>query len=193
MVKIQKLNIDRTKLRPLESGKNYFKSLIRSIIFQQLSGKAAAAIFTKFKMLFGKRFPKPQDVLNMSNEKLRGAGLSRTKIVYLKDLAAKFLDGTVGQKQFSKMTDEEIIEHLVQVKGIGPWTAHMFLIFTLNRPDVLPTGDLAIRKGFQKAFKLRTLPHHEKMVALARPHAGERTYLSLHLWQLLDGGGGEDW
>lgn len=84
------------------------------------------------------------------------------------------------------MTDQEIIDHLTQVKGVGIWTAHMFLIFSLGRPDVLPTGDLAIRKGFMKFFGLRQLPSEEKMLALARRHAGLRTHLALHLWQIMD-------
>jgi DNA-3-methyladenine glycosylase II len=84
------------------------------------------------------------------------------------------------------MKDQEIINHLVQVKGIGEWTAHMFLIFALNRPDVLPTGDLAIRKGFIKAFNLKSVPNHEKMVSLAKSHNGERTYLALYLWGIMD-------
>ena len=88
------------------------------------------------------------------------------------------------------MSDEEIIEHLVQVKGVGQWTAHMFLIFALNRPDILPTGDLAIRKGFMKVFGLRKTPSHEKMHALAKPHTGERTALSLYLWDSLEDNAG---
>lgn len=199
--------VDKRTLRKLEPTNNAFASLSRSIIYQQLSGKAAASIERKFFGLFHPkalttkskrgsllhvRFPKPHDVLNAPEEQLRSAGLSRPKISYLKDLASKFLDGTINPKLFATMSDEEIIEHLTKVKEIGVWTAHMFLIFALNRPDILPTGDLAIRKGFMKAFGLRTMPSEAKMIALAKEHAGNRTYLSLHLWKLMDGGDG-DW
>jgi len=196
-----KIQINKKKLRKLEPTKDAFASLLRSIIYQQISGSAAASIERKFfslfnpqankakakrGMLLGNKFPTPKEVLSTSDAKLRSAGLSRGKIIYIKDLAAKFLDGTINPKKFSKMSDAEIEKHLVQVKGIGTWTAHMFLIFALNRPDVLPTGDLAIRKGFMKAFGLRKVPSHEKMISLARAHEGERTYLSLHLWGIMD-------
>jgi DNA-3-methyladenine glycosylase II len=193
---VKKLLIDKEKLRALEPAKNAFAMLVRSIINQQISGKAAASILKKFIALWSKRnattrFPKPEEVLAANDELLRSAGLSRGKVVYLKDLAAKFLDGTINPKLFPKMTDAEIIEHLTRVKGIGVWTAHMFLIFALNRPDILPVGDLAIRKGFMKAFGLRTMPTETKMVALAKEHVGNRTYLALHLWKLVDDGEGE--
>lgn len=183
----KKLSIDTQRLRPLEPSTNPFQSLVRSIIYQQLSGKAAAAIMGKFVSLWPrKKFPTPRDVLALSDQQFRSAGVSSQKASYLRDLAAKFEDGTIVPKQFPSMTDDEIIEHLVRVKGVGVWTAHMFLIFALNRPDVLPTGDLAIRKGFMRAFNLRKAPSHERMVALAMAHAGERTILALHLWDLMD-------
>jgi len=207
---MKKLTINKKRLRKLEPTTNAFQSLTRSIIYQQLSGKAAGTIFTRFTKLWPacsrparpsleagrptgragrprKKFPTPKDVIAMSDEKLRSVGLSRSKTAYIKDLAARFLDGTITPKEFPKMSDEEIIEHLVRVKGVGVWTAHMFLIFALNRPDVLPTGDLAIRKGFQKAFKLRSIPTEKKMHEIAMLHAGERSYLALHLWAIMDG------
>lgn len=183
----KKIAINKRKLRRLEPTKNPFQSLVRSIIYQQLSGKAAGSILNKFVSLWpNKKFPTPEDVLKLSDAKFKSAGVSAQKVTYLRDLASKFIDGTINPKKFKKMSDLEIEEHLVQVKGIGTWTAHMFLIFALNRPDVLPTGDLAIRKGFMKAFGLRSVPSHEKMVKLAKAHAGERTYLSLHLWGMMD-------
>lgn len=200
---MKKITIRKEALPILEPSKNAFASLARSIIYQQLSGKAAAAIERKFFSIYnsailketskrgkllGKKFPKPQDVLDTPDGTLRAAGLSRSKVTYLKDLAAKFLDGTINPKQFSKMSDPEIIDHLTRVKGIGVWTAHMFLIFALNRPDVLPVGDLAIRKGFMKAFGLRKMPTEAKMVMLAKEHIGNRTYLALHLWKIVDDG-----
>lgn len=159
---MKKIDVDKTKLRPLNPNTRYFEPLIRSIIFQQLSGKAAAAILKKFTLLFGKKKPRPESVLQLSDVEFRSAGVSLQKANYLRDLARKFLDKTIVPKKIPSMTDQEIIEHLVQVKGIGEWTAHMFLIFKLGCPDVLPTEDLAIRKGFQKAFNLRTMPDHKK-------------------------------
>ncbi len=182
-----KLKINKKTLRKLEPTKNPFASLVRSIIFQQLSGKAATSILNKFIGLWPKKkFPKPEDILKLSDVQFRSSGVSLQKANYLRDLSSKFIDKTINPKNFHKMSDQEIIDHLVQVKGVGEWTAHMFLIFALNRPDVLPTGDLAIRKGFMKAFKLRSVPTHEKMVTLAKAHTGERTYLSLHLWGIMD-------
>ena len=184
---MKKLVIDKKKLRPLEPSKNPFASLVRSIIFQQLSGKAASSILKKFIKLWSrKKFPTPSDVLVLTDEQFRSAGVSSQKANYLRDLAQKFLDKTIDPTRFPAMKDEEIIEHVVQVKGVGEWTAHMFLMFALNRPDVLPTGDLAIKKGFMKAFGLRKMPTHERMVALAKPYRGERTYLSLYLWEILE-------
>lgn len=166
---------------------NAFRSLVRSIIFQQLSGKAASSILNKFILLFSpKKFPTPEDVLKLSDAKFKSAGVSTQKAKYLRDLSEKFLDKTINPKNFKKMSDQEIIEHLTAVKGIGEWTAHMFLIFALNRPDVLPTGDLAIRKGFVKFFNLKSIPSHEKMIDLAKPYEGERTYFSLYLWEIMD-------
>jgi 3-methyladenine DNA glycosylase/8-oxoguanine DNA glycosylase len=171
-----------------EHAMGAFQSLAESIIYQQLSGKAAGTILARFVALYkGKKFPTPEDVLKTPMPKLRAAGLSGQKASYLKDLAAKFKDGTVNPKNFPRMTDEEIIEHVTAVKGIGEWTAQMFLMFTLARPDVLPTGDLGIQKAFQRVFKLRAKPSPERMAALAKPWAGHRTVASMYLWRMLDG------
>lgn len=164
-----------------------FQALCESIIFQQISGGAAAAIVKKFTALWPKKkFPSPQDVVAMPLERLRTAGLSSQKAAYLKDLADKFLDGTINPTLFARMSDEEIIEHVTAVKGVGVWTAQMFLMFTLGRPDVLPTGDLGIQKAFQKVFKLRTLPSPKKMEQLARVWAGHRTVACFYLWRMVD-------
>ena len=164
-----------------------FQSLAEAIIFQQLSGKAAGTILKRFVALFpNKKFPTPEDVLKIKTEKLRAAGLSGQKASYLKDLSAKFKDGTINQKLFSKMSDGEIIAHVVAVKGIGEWTAQMFLMFTLTRPDVLPTGDLGIQKGFQKLFKLKAKPSPKQMERLAKQWAGHRTLACMYLWRFVD-------
>ncbi|MES2014773.1 MAG: DNA-3-methyladenine glycosylase 2 family protein, partial [Patescibacteria group bacterium] len=139
-------------------ARDVYAALVRSIVYQQLSGKAAATILRRFLELFpGTGYPKPEMVLKMKDTKMRSAGLSGQKVSYIKDLSLKFLDGTIEPKKFKKMSDEEIREHLIAVKGIGRWSADMFLMFALNRPDVLPTGDLGIRKGFQELFKLKKL------------------------------------
>ena len=174
-----------------------FQSLAEAIVYQQLSGKAAGTILKRFVALFpptspkaskgkGETFPTPEQVLKIKLEKLRSAGLSGQKSAYLKDLAAKFKDGTINPKLFSKMPDAEIIEHVVRVKGIGEWTAQMFLMFTLNRPDVLPTGDLGIQKGFQKLFCLRAKPSPKQMEKLASGWQGHRTLACMYLWRLQD-------
>ena len=170
-----------------EHATDAFQSLAEAIIYQQLSGKAAATILKRFIALWPrKKFPTPEDVLKIKIPKLRLAGLSGQKASYLKDLAAKFKDGTINPKLFAKMTDAEILEHVVRVKGIGPWTGQMFLMFTLHRPDVLPTGDLGIQKGFQKLFKLRSLPTPEKMEKLSKNWRGHRTLACMYLWRYVD-------
>lgn len=171
----------------LKRGRNPFQALIRSIIHQQVSGAAAETIRKRFVALFPKgKFPTPQMVREMPLSKMRAAGLSGQKSSYIKDLAEKFSDGTINRRMLSKMTSDELVEHLVQVKGIGVWTVHMFLIFTLNRPDVLPTGDLGIRKGFQALYKLKDLPDHAQMERLARPWRAHASIASWYLWRVAD-------
>ncbi|MBM4423848.1 MAG: DNA-3-methyladenine glycosylase 2 family protein [Chloroflexi bacterium] len=167
--------------------RNTFRALSESILYQQLSGKAAAAIFDHFLDLFpGRRFPTPGHLLTVPFGKLRAAGLSTQKATYLLDLATKFCDSTIQPRKFSKMTDNEISEHLIQVKGIGQWTADMFLMFALNRPDVLPVGDLGIRNGFRKLYGLRKEPSPEKMIAIAEPWRPYRTVASWYLWRVVE-------
>jgi len=169
-------------------GKNPFRALVRAIIYQQISGKAAASILAKFLALFdGRRFPTPEEVYAMRLQKLRSAGLSTQKALYIKDLAKKFSDGTIRHRSLHRMSNDEIIAHLIQVKGIGVWTAHMFLLFTLQRPDILPTGDLGIRRGFKIIYKLRTMPSPKKMEELARPWRKHASIASWYLWRVADG------
>lgn len=168
-------------------ARNVYQALVRSIVYQQLSGKAAGTILKRFLGLFdGIGHPTPEMVLSMSVSRMRSAGLSGQKTEYIKDLSKKFLDGTIEPKKFKSMKDEEIREHLIAVKGIGRWSADMFLMFALNRPDVLPTGDLGIRKGFQKLFKMKTLPDVKKMERLAKAWEPYRTVASWYLWRLAD-------
>ena len=165
---------------------NPFHSLIRSIVHQQVSGKAAQSILNKFKIIYGGRFPKPEELLKTSTHKLRKAGLSGQKATYVKDLAKHFASGSIKPRNLKKLTNEEIVEHLTQVKGIGVWTAHMFLLFTLKRPDVLPTLDLAIRKGFQVVYGLKKEPSHDQMEKLAKGWRASASLVSLYLWKAAD-------
>ena len=171
----------------LTRGKDNFKGLMRSIIHQQVSGAAANTIHARFLALFPKgKSPTPEMVHAIPLEKMRAAGLSGQKASYIKDLAEKFSDGTIKHRVLHKMESADIVEHLTQVKGIGVWSVHMFLIFTLNRLDVLPTGDLGIRKGFQLLFKLKGLPDHEEMERLARPWRPYASTASWYLWRVSD-------
>ncbi len=183
----KKIKIDKKKLRKISRTKNALLSLCSSIIYQQISTGAGNAIYKKFLKLFNGK-PTAEKFLKLSNKEIRGAGISPQKLAYLTDLAQKFSSQSFqcSNERWNEMTDEEVRMHLLKVKGIGPWTVDMFLIFALNRPDVLPMGDLGIKKGFQKVFKLRKLPTERTMRRLAKPHAGERTHLSLYLWDSLD-------
>ena len=170
-------------------SKNAFESLLKSIVYQQISGKAAESILKKFLALYPTGgFPKPKDVLRTRVVTLRSAGLSSQKVTYILDLAQKFDEGAVSPKHFHKMSDEDISTHLIQVKGIGQWTADMFLMFTLRRSNVLPTGDLGIQKGFQKLFGLKKLPKPEEMRKLSKSWEGHRTVACWYLWREVDGG-----
>ena len=182
---IKKHGAPKFSWNTLERG-NSFQALARSIIYQQVSGAAAKTILARFIALFGKKFPTPKAVLKMTIPRLRTAGLSAQKTSYIKDLAEKFADGTVKHRVLHKMATEEIITHLCQVKGIGVWTVQMFLIFTLNRMDILPTGDLGIRKGFKIVYGLKTLPDHAQMEKLARPWRAHASLASWYLWRAAD-------
>lgn len=176
--------LDLTQYHSKQRG--VFHALLRSIVYQQISGKAAASILARVEALYPKNKPTPELVLKTPVGKLRAAGLSAQKVSYVKDLAKKCLDGTIDEKRFPGMTSVEIIEHLVQVKGIGVWTAHMLLIFTLYRPDILPVGDLGIQKGFKLVYGLRALPDAKKMEILARPWRSHATAASWYLWRVAD-------
>lgn len=171
-----------------QKGLRPFEALIRAIIFQQLSGKAARSILEKFLGLYRGKYPTPEVLKKTSAAKLRTAGISGQKAGYLHDLAGKFVDNTISPRKFPRMSDEEVREHVISVKGIGPWSADMFLMFTLQRPDVFPTEDLGIRKGFQKLFKLKTLPNADEMNKKAEKWKPYRTIASWYLWRLADEG-----
>ncbi len=163
---------------------NHFATLVEAIISQQLAGAAADAILRRFKKLYP-RFPKPIQVLNTKNSKLRSVGLSKMKVRYLKDLAKKIKSGDLKIRTLSKMADEEIIAELTQVKGIGRWTAEMFLIFSCGRLDVLPVGDLGLRKGVQLAFSLPDLPKSKEVQEIGMRWKPYRSVATWYLWKSL--------
>jgi len=163
---------------------NPFEALARNIIYQQLHGNAAAAIHQRVLALFGKSTLRPQDILDASEEILRSAGLSRAKLVALKDLAAKTLDGTIpGLARLRRMDDEAIIERLTEVRGIGRWTVEMLLMFRLGRPDVLPVGDYAVRKGFALTYALEEMPKPKALTAYGERWRPFRSVASWYMWQ----------
>src|ERR1700704_3917215 len=165
-----------------------FDALAESIAYQQLSGKAAATIWKRVCALYPKRkYLDPKLVLATPDEKLRAAGLSRSKVAALKDLAAKTLDGTVpSARALAKMTDEEIIERLITVRGIGRWTVEMLLLFDLGRPDVWPVDDYGVRKGFAKTFGRRKLPTPKQLMKFGEKWRPYRSVAAWYFWRALD-------
>jgi 3-methyladenine DNA glycosylase/8-oxoguanine DNA glycosylase len=165
-----------------------FDALAESIAYQQLSGKAAATIWGRVRALYPKKkYLDPKLVLKTPDRKLRAAGLSRSKVAALKDLAAKTIDGTVPTaRALAKMTDEEIIERLVQVRGIGRWTVEMLLLFDLARPDVWPVADYGVQKGFAKTFGKRKLPTPKQMMKLGKKFQPYRSIAAWYFWRALD-------
>ena len=166
---------------------NYFEALVRAIVYQQLSGKAAATIYKRFKNLFIKnKYPSPIMVMEKSNEELRSVGLSNQKASYIHNIADAFYTGAIP-KDINIIGDKEVIECLTTIKGVGPWTAEMFLMFTLNRPDVFPVTDLGIQKGFQLFFQLDKIPRPDQMMEKAESWRPYRTLASWYLWRIVEG------
>ena len=164
-----------------------YESLLRAIVYQQLAGKAAATIFGRVKALGSSGFPTPEEILLLDAAKLRGAGLSRQKIAAVKDLAAKTLDGTVPPlAALRRMSEEEIHERLVQVRGIGEWSVQMFLMFRLGRPDVLPIHDLGIQIGFQHVYNLGDRPKPQAILEHGERWRPYRSIASWYLWRAAD-------
>jgi 3-methyladenine DNA glycosylase/8-oxoguanine DNA glycosylase len=174
-------------MRP-EPAQSLFAALFRAIVYQQLSGKAAATILGRVIALFApKRFPTPRDVLDIAPERLRAAGLSTAKVAAVRDLAARTLEGTVpSMARVRRMSDDEIVERLTMVRGIGRWTAEMLLLFRLGRPDVLPVADLGVRKGYALTFRSRALPEAATMTRRAERWRPYRSVATWYLWRALD-------
>lgn len=171
----------------LQPHNQYFNSLLRSIIGQQLSVKAAASIYRRFIEYFNHK-PRPEDLLQVEDRILRGFGLSNSKVKYVKDLSQKVISKEINIHRLSNKSDETIIAELTKVKGIGGWTAQMFLIFTLGRPDVLPVTDLGIRKAIMLNYGLKKLPDEKKInkIAVEKGWHPYCSIASLYLWKSLD-------
>jgi len=163
-----------------------YGALLRSIVGQQLSTKAAATIYGRMLELFGGHAPTPKQLLKADPDKIRAAGLSRPKIAYLRDLARHVEDGTLELERLPELPDEEVTAQLTAIKGLGPWTADMFLMFHLSRPDILPVGDQGIRRAIQVEYRLRKLPDAKRMEKIAKPWRPYRTLACLYLWSSLD-------
>lgn len=175
------------KLVP-KSGRSPFESLVRSVVYQQLNGTAAATILGRVKALYpGRRFPRPEDLLASSDEQLRAAGLSRAKTAAVKDIAAKTLAGIVPTSRLiTGMSNEEILERLTSLRGVGPWTVEMLLIFTLGRPDVLPVTDYGVRKGFALTYGWKELPRPKELLEFGERWRPHRSTAAWYFWRALD-------
>jgi DNA-3-methyladenine glycosylase II len=164
-----------------------FQALVRAIIFQQLAGAAANAIYNRFVGLFpGPNFPSPEQVLAKSDAELRSVGLSEKKALYIKDLAAHIKDGKLNFHRFHRMTDEEVIADLTQVKGIGIWTAEIFMMFNLGRPDIMPADDLGVQNAVKRYYRMRKRPNRKRLLKLAERWRPYRSAAAWYLWRSLN-------
>lgn len=179
--------IDTLEVKPPAAHTNYYEELVSSIISQQLSVKAAETIQNRFKALFDDRFPSPEQILETDIETLRGVGLSRPKAGYMKDLAQKIIDDEVNFDGIDQLTNDEIVAELTAVKGIGVWTAQMFLMFCMERQDILPTGDLGIRTGIKQLYGFDHLPDAAEINQLAQQNHWHpfESIVSWYIWQSL--------
>ena len=162
-----------------------YTTLVRAIIGQQLSVKAASTIHGRVLELFGGDDPTPQRLLDAGEADLRGCGLSGRKVSYLRDLARHVLDGSLEIDRLDQLEDEQVIEEITAVRGLGEWSAQVFLMFHLERPDVLPTGDLGVRRAAQAAYRLQGLPKPDELTEIAVPWRPHRTLACLYLWESL--------
>ena len=173
----------------IDRGGGHFASLAEAILYQQITGKAAATIHRRLCDLTGRRYPRPQDIQAASNQELREVGLSRQKIRYFRDLSEKAMAG-MPLGRLGRLSDESVIETLTAVKGIGRWTAEIFLMFRLGRLDVLPVADYGVQKAMQRAYRMRTLPKPDRMRRVAEPWRPYRSAACWYLWRSIDGAAG---
>lgn len=181
--------IARAGLPTITPHKNYYQELVESIVSQQLSVKAAATILKRFVQLFpGTDFPAPDQILSKDIEELRAVGLSRQKASYIQDLALKVLEGSVRFNHLDALSNDEVIAELTQIKGVGVWTVHMFLMFCMGRLDVFPTGDLGIKNGIQKLYNFTDKPSIEDMEEVAQKNNWHpyESVASWYIWHSLD-------
>jgi DNA-3-methyladenine glycosylase II len=171
----------------IESGRTPFQALVHAVAHQQLHAKAAGTILGRFQALFGGRFPGPKALAGVTDEQLRGAGFSRAKTAAIRDLAEKAISGVVpGSKAIAGLSDEEIVARLTQVRGVGPWTVEMLLIFTLGRPDVWPVDDFGVRAGWKIAYGLEEMPTPKELRALGEKFRPHRSVAAWYLWRATD-------
>lgn len=184
--RIGKLDLKtRLRRRSEERPDDAYGALLRTIVGQQLSTKAARTIYLRVLELFDGRTPSPEQLLKASEEDLRAAGLSGRKVTYIRDLASHVIAGELELEQLRELPDEEVIERIVAVRGLGQWSAEMFLIFHLERPDVLSGGDLGIRRAVEIQYGLPELPPPEHVVEIGAAWAPHRSLASLYLWESL--------
>jgi DNA-3-methyladenine glycosylase II len=171
-----------------KNGRSPYESLVRAVVYQQLNGTAAATILSRVRALYpGRRFPRPQDIVSTSDERLRSAGLSRAKTAAVKDISAKTLEGIVPtSRAIATMTNEEIIERLTSLRGVGSWTVEMLLIFTLGRPDVLPATDYGVRNGFARIYGWKELPQPKELLEFGERWKPHRTTAAWYFWRALE-------
>ncbi len=171
-----------------ETWRSPFQSLVQAVAHQQLNGTAANTILTRFKKLFpGRKFPRPEDIATVTDEQIRACGFSFAKIRAIRDIAEKTLSGVVPtSRQIVKLSDDEIIERLTEVRGVGRWTVEMLLIFQLGRTDVLPVDDFGVRNGFRFAYKKRTMPKPKALLAHGRRWRPHGTTAAWYLWRAAD-------
>jgi len=177
--------IERIGPYRMEYGPPEFHSLAEAILYQQLNGKAALTIFKRFTALAGEPLT-PQGILKLTAEQMRSAGLSKQKSSYLHDMAERAATGQLDFSKLREMSDEEVIKHLTQVKGVGVWTAQMFLMFTLKRPNILPTGDFGVQMAIKKHYKKRKVPKPVQMEKLAKLWEPYRSIACWYLWKSMD-------
>lgn len=177
--------INRVGPYRIEYGDPVFHSLAEAIVYQQLNGKAALTIFKRFAALAGEPLT-PEGIIKVTDQQMRSAGLSKQKTSYLRDLAERTHRGDLNFAGLADLSDEQVIEHLTQVKGIGVWTAHMFLLFSLRRPNVLPTGDFGVKMAIKKHYKKRKPPNPKQMEKIAKCWEPYRSVACWYLWRSLD-------
>lgn len=169
----------------MEYGPPEFHSLAEAIIYQQLNGKAAIVIFKRFAALAGEPLT-AAGILKLTDEQMRSVGLSKQKSSYLRDMAERAMTGQLDFRKLHELSDEEVIKHLTQVKGVGPWTAQMFLMFTLRRPNILPTGDFGVQMAIKKLYNKRKIPKPAQMEKLAKAWEPYRSIACWYLWKSMD-------